>query len=39
VEGLNNKLKVIKRRRYGLLDPARLFQRIQLDLEGERLFP
>jgi transposase len=38
VEGLNNKLKVIKRRCYGLLDPGSLFQRIQLDLEGERLF-
>lgn len=38
VEGLNNKLKVIKRRCYGLLDPVRLFQRIQLDLEGEELF-
>lgn len=37
VEGLNNKLKVIKRRCYGLLDPVRLFQRIQLDLEGERI--
>ena len=38
VEGLNNKLKVIKRRCYGLLDPTRLFQRIQLDLQSERLF-
>jgi len=38
VEGLNNKLKVLKRRCYGLLDPIRLFQRIQLDLEGENLF-
>lgn len=37
VEGLNNKLKVIKRRCYGLLDPLKLFQRIQLDLEGERI--
>lgn len=38
VEGMNNKLKVIKRRCYGLLDPVRLFQRIQLDLEGEEAF-
>jgi len=38
VEGLNNKLKVIKRRCYGLLDPVRLFQRIQLDLDGEEPF-
>jgi len=37
VEGLNNKLKVIKRRCYGLLDPMRLFQRIQLDLDGDRI--
>ena len=37
VEGLNNKLKVIKRRCYGLLNPVQLFQRIQLDLEGERI--
>lgn len=32
VEGLNNKLKVIKRRCYGLLDASRLFQRIQIDV-------
>ena len=32
VEGLNNKLKVIKRRCYGLFDPKHLFQQIQLDL-------
>lgn len=38
VEGMNHKLKVIKRRCYGLLDPVRLFQRIQLDLEGEEAF-
>lgn len=33
VEGLNNKLKVIKRRCYGLPDAGRLFQRIQIDLQ------
>ena len=33
VEGLNNKLKVVKRRCYGLLDAGRLFQRIQIDLQ------
>jgi len=38
VEGLNNKLKVLKRRCYGLLNLAHLFQRIFLDLEGYRLF-
>lgn len=38
VEGLNNKLKVLKRRCYGLLNLEHLFQRIFLDLEGYRLF-
>jgi transposase len=38
VEGLNNKLKVLKRRCYGLPNLAHLFQRIFLDLEGYRLF-
>lgn len=34
VEGLNNKIKVIKRRCYGLTNVDRLFKRIRLDLEG-----
>jgi len=34
VEGLNNKIKVIKRRCYGILDIGHWFQRIYLDLEG-----
>lgn len=38
VEGLNNKLKVLKRRCYGLRNVGRLFQRLTLDLEGYRLF-
>lgn len=38
VEGLNNKIKVIKRRCYGILRPEHLFQRIFLDLHGFRLF-
>jgi transposase len=38
VEGLNNKLKVLKRRCYGLRNVARLFQRLTLDLEGYRRF-
>lgn len=38
VEGLNNKLKVLKRRSYGLFNLSHLFQRIFLDLEGYRLF-
>lgn len=38
VEGFKNKLKVIKRRCYGILNVAHLFQRIQLDLYGHSLF-
>lgn len=36
VEGLNNKIKVIKRRCYGINNIERLFKRIWLDLEGYR---
>jgi transposase len=38
VEGLNNKIKVLKRRCYGLLNLDHFFQRLFLDLEGYRLF-
>ena len=38
VEGLNNKIKVIKRRCYGILNIGHLFQRIHLDLAGYSLF-
>jgi transposase len=38
VEGLNNKIKVIKRRCYGIYNIGRLFQHIWLDVEGRRLF-
>jgi transposase len=38
VEGLNNKIKVIKRRCYGILNVKHLFQRIQPDLSGYALF-
>jgi len=38
VEGLNNKLKVLKRRCYGMRNVVHLFQRLTLDLEGYRLF-
>jgi len=38
VEGFNNKIKVLKRRCYGITNVAHLFQRIYLDLEGYRLF-
>jgi len=38
VEGVNNKLKVIKRRCYGLTNLGRFFQRITLDVMGELWF-
>lgn len=38
VEGLNNKIKVIKRRCYGIFNIDRLFQRISLDLNGYERF-
>ena len=38
VEGLNNKIKVIKRRCYGIFNVGHLFQRIHLDLAGYSLF-
>lgn len=38
VEGFNNKVKVLKRRCYGIFNLAHLFQRIYLDLLGYRLF-
>jgi len=38
VEGLNNKIKVMKRRCYGILNVKHLFQRIHLDLSGYALF-
>ena len=38
VEGLNNKIKVIKRRCYGILNIGHWFQRISLDLKGYSLF-
>jgi len=39
VEGLNNKLKVLKRRCYGIFNLGRLFQRLALDLNGYSIFP
>lgn len=38
VEGLNNKIKVLKRRCYGITNLDRLFQRVSLDLHGYALF-
>ncbi|MCP4169098.1 MAG: transposase, partial [Chloroflexi bacterium] len=38
VEGLNNKIKTMKRRSYGILRTETWFQRLYLDLGGYRLF-
>lgn len=38
VEGLNNKIKVLKRRCYGLFKPETLFQRLFLDLQGYAIY-
>ncbi len=38
VEGLNNKIKVIKRRCYGILNIGHLFQRLSIDLTGYEKF-
>jgi transposase len=38
VEGLNNKIKVLKRRCYGIYDLKHLFQRLFLDLSGYELY-
>jgi transposase len=38
VEGFNNKVKVLKRRCYGIFNLKHLFQRLYLDLHGYRLF-
>jgi len=38
VEGLTNKIKVLKRRCYGIFNLGHLFQRLFLDLEGYRMF-
>ncbi len=38
VEGLNNKIKVLKRRCYGVFKTETLFQRLFLDLKGYNMF-
>lgn len=38
VEGLNNKIKVLKRRCYGLFKPETIFQRLFLDLQGYSIY-
>ncbi|MBF6650800.1 transposase [Methylobacter sp. BlB1] len=37
VEGLNNKIKVIKRRCYGIYNLGRLCQHIWLDVQGRQV--
>ncbi len=37
VEGLNNKIKVLKRRCYGIFNVENLFQRVSIDLAGNRV--
>lgn len=39
VEGFNNRIKVLKRRCFGIFDVNRLFQRLTLDLNGYTRFP
>jgi len=38
VEGLNNKIQVIKRRCYGILKVGHFFQRLFIDLRGYEVF-
>lgn len=38
VEGFNNKVKVLKRRCYGIFNIKHIFQRLFLDLQGYKLF-
>jgi transposase len=38
VEGLNNKIKVLKRRCFGIFNLGHFFQRLFLDLEGYQVF-
>ena len=38
VEGFNNRVKVLKRRCYGIFDVDRLFQRLTLDIHGYQRF-
>ncbi len=38
VEGFNNKIKVLKRRCYGIFDPKTLFKRLYIDINGYELY-
>jgi transposase len=39
VEGINNRIKVLKRRCYGIVDRVSLFRRISLDMGNKHLLP
>lgn len=39
VEGFNNRIKVLKRRCYGIVDRVHLFRRISLDIGGDQASP
>ena len=39
VEGFNNRIKVLKRRCYGIFNVKRIFQRLTLDVNGYERFP
>ena len=39
VEGFNNRIKVLKRRCYGIVDQVHLFRRISLDIGGNQVSP
>lgn len=39
VEGFNNRIKVLKRRCYGIVDRVHLFRRISLDIGGHQASP
>lgn len=39
VEGFNNRIKVLKRRCYGIVDRVHLFRRISLDIGGSQVSP
>ncbi len=38
VEGFNNRVKVLKRRCYGIFDVGQIFQRLTLDINGDERF-
>ncbi len=38
VEGFNNRVKVLKRRCYGIFDVGHIFQRLTLDINGYQRF-